>query len=182
MVHLGGCDCVSGADYHYGREPASFGLGFVHSEAFSALFQEGMELVEEAAAYLDGPGRSESRLLRSDCALAYANESMQLTSRLMQIASWLLLQRALADGDMTQHEALQEKSRLRISPLTATPQESFKELPQTFRELIGLTARLHARILHLEDLLFEMPDEPQDSDNPVAAQRWLIERAFSSAS
>ena len=75
-----------------------FGRTFVSSDAFRAMFREGMLLVEETAAYLDGGGREESRLLPRDVALAYATESMRLTTRLMQIASWLLVQRAVAEG------------------------------------------------------------------------------------
>ena len=42
-------------------DPIHFGRTFVNSDAFKALFQEGMELVEETAAYLDGAGREDSR-------------------------------------------------------------------------------------------------------------------------
>ena len=34
-------------------------------------------------------------------ALSYASESMRLTTRLMQLASWLLLQRAVAEGELS---------------------------------------------------------------------------------
>ena len=57
------------------------------SAAFKTLFREGMSLVEDTAAYLDGPGREESRSLPRAAALAYATESMRLTTRLMQVAS-----------------------------------------------------------------------------------------------
>ena len=63
------------------------------SAAFKTLFREGMSLVEDTAAYLDGPGREESRNLPRATALAYATESMRLTTRLMQVASWLLIWR-----------------------------------------------------------------------------------------
>ena len=71
---------------------------FARSELFDRTFREGMELVEETAAYLDGDGRRESKLLSRAAALAYAGESMKLTTRLMQIASWLLVQRAVQIG------------------------------------------------------------------------------------
>jgi regulator of CtrA degradation len=38
-------------------------LDFARSELFDRTFQEGMELVEETASYLDGDGRRESKLL-----------------------------------------------------------------------------------------------------------------------
>src|SRR4030042_608879 len=69
----------------------SFGAKFAQSDQFRPVFREGMALVEAAATYLDGDGRKEARKLRPPHSLAYATESMRLTTRLMQLASWLLL-------------------------------------------------------------------------------------------
>ena len=74
-----------------------------------------MALVEETAAYLDGDGREQAKNLPRAAALSYASESMRLTTRLMQIASWLLLQRAVNEGEMTQAEAATDKRRTRIA-------------------------------------------------------------------
>jgi hypothetical protein len=79
----------------------SFGERLASSQAFSNLFRDGMALVEETASYLDGPGRLESKKLDRNAALAYATESMRLTTRLMQLASWLLLHRAVKEGEMS---------------------------------------------------------------------------------
>ena len=84
-----------------GAEPVAFGRRLAGSEAFKAMFREGMALVEETAAYLDRDGRSESQRLSRAGSLGYATESMRLTTRLMQLASWLLLQRAVNEGDMS---------------------------------------------------------------------------------
>ena len=78
-----------------GLQPVSFGARLAASQNFSRLFRDGMKLVEDTAAYLDGPGRRESKLLDRAASLAYATESMRLTTRLMQLASWLLLHRAV---------------------------------------------------------------------------------------
>src|SRR5260370_24797898 len=72
----------------------SCGERLAGSQAFADLFRDGMALVEQTAAYLDGPGRQESKRLGRNAALAYATESMRLTTRLMQLASWLLLHRS----------------------------------------------------------------------------------------
>src|SRR5215216_6561637 len=85
---------------------------FARSELFERTFQEGMELVEETAGYLDGSGRQESKSLSRNAALAYASESMRLTTRLMQVASWLLVQRAVREGDMAPDAACEDRYRL----------------------------------------------------------------------
>jgi regulator of CtrA degradation len=159
-------------------DPIQFGRTFVQSEAFKALFHEGMELVEETAAYLDGPGREDSRMLPRQITLAYASESMRLTTRLMQIASWLLVQRAVAEGEITPDQAQAEKNRVRLAAQSPTSMTDFEALPLRLKDLIGLAARLHARILHLDQLISEVPARPKAPDNPVAVQQWLIQRAF----
>ncbi|WP_407666678.1 protease adaptor protein RcdA [Microvirga roseola] len=161
-------------------DPVRFGQSFVGSEAFKALFQEGMELIEETAAYLDGDGREESRQLVRQASLAYASESMRLTTRLMQIASWLLLQRAVAEGEMSPDQAQTEKNRVRLNSKDASASISdFEALPVRLRELIGLAARLHARILHLDRLITEGETAPRPAPaNPVATQLGLLQKAF----
>jgi regulator of CtrA degradation len=163
-----------------GAGPIRFGQTFVNSEAFRTLFQEGMELIEESAAYLDGPGRDDSRGMPRDTSLVYASESMRLTTRLMQIASWLLLQRAVAEGEITADQANLEKNRVRLTlPETPTTIAEFETLPERLKDLIGLAARLHARILHLEKLMSEPPAAPvATAPNPVTAQLGLLEKAF----
>ena len=132
--HEGSTRSWSAAD-----EPTAKTVSFVHrlaaSDAFKSLFKEGMTLVEEAAAYLDGPGRQESRLLRRPVALAYATESMRLTTRLMQVASWLLLQRAVNEGELTAAQALSEKHRVRLAEQDIScAAELFEELPAALRQ------------------------------------------------
>jgi regulator of CtrA degradation len=163
-----------------GIDPVRFGQSFVGSEAFKALFQEGMELIEETAAYLDGPGREESRTLPRQASLVYASESMRLTTRLMQVASWLLVQRAVAEGEISSDQAQNEKNRVRLnSSETTTSVADYEALPERLRELMGLATRLHARILHLERLISEAGTVSRPSaPNPVAAQLGLLQRAF----
>lgn len=161
-------------------DPVLFGRSFVHSEAFRVLFRDGMALVEETAAYLDGAGREESRTLARQAALTYASESMRLTTRLMQIASWLLVQRAVAEGEITPEDALREKTRVRLSrPESASPVFDQNALPERLKELIGASVRMHARILHLDGLLSEASAKADPvRESPVAAQQWLIRSAF----
>ena len=64
-------------------QPVSFSERLASSQVFADLFRDGMALVEETATYLDGPGRQQSKKLERAAALAYATESMRLTTRLM---------------------------------------------------------------------------------------------------
>ena len=88
---------------------------FAASELFDRLFKEGMALVEEAASYLDGAGRTDSRKLNRELALVYAAESMEVTTRLMQAASWLVVQRAVRERTRENLAALRDFNQTSVA-------------------------------------------------------------------
>jgi regulator of CtrA degradation len=150
---------------------------FASSELFDRTFQEGMELVEETAAYLDGSGRQDSKLLSRASALAYAGESMRLTTRLMQVASWLLVQRAVREGDMNPAEACQDRYRLAEPTEDGRPSPA-DELPSGLLQLLDRSARLYERVLHLDRRMYK--EEPAgEADHPVLSQIEKLQAAFS---
>src|SRR3954465_4517968 len=117
-------------------DTVSFGERLAASQHFSDLFREGMTLVEETASYLDGPGRQESKKLERGASLAYATESMRLTTRLMQLASWLLLHRAVKEGEMSLAQANKEKAKVKFVPGDTSDEANIKLLPEALRALI----------------------------------------------
>jgi len=143
---------------------------FARSELFERTFQEGMELVEETATYLDGAGRQESKLLSRNAALSYASESMRLTTRLMQVASWLLVQRAVREGDMEPEAACEDRYRLAAEEVGRGGHDAPEEdLPAGLLVLLDRSERLYERVRHLDRRMYvEAPDEPAPS--PVLSQ------------
>ena len=163
------------------RAPVSFGEHLAGSDAFRALFREGMDLVENAACYLDGDGRDIAKTLPRPEALAYAAESMRLTTRLMQLASWLLLQRAVNEGEMTKAQASCEKHKVKLaSQDVASSPETFEKLPSSLRDLVAQSLRLQARIIHLDGLLYVVEAAPKPATSPVARQMDQLRMAFAS--
>lgn len=159
----------------------SLGDRLATSELFKSLFREGMALVEETAAYLDGGGREEARRLSRLGALAYATESMRLTTRLMQIASWLLLQRAVNDGELSQTEAATEKRKVRLSEQqVSTGPDVFAKLPPRLVAIIERSLRLQSRILHLDRLIHPAAEKapPEKTARPLEPQLELLRAAF----
>jgi regulator of CtrA degradation len=128
---------------------------FARSELFERTFQEGMELVEETAGYLDGAGRQESKLLSRNAALSYASESMRLTTRLMQVASWLLVQRAVREGDMEPEAACEERYRLAAEEVCRGGDEAaHEEMPPGLMALLDRSERLYERVRHLDRRMY----------------------------
>ncbi len=158
-------------------EPVSFGARLAGSQAFSLLFREGMALVEETAGYLDGPGRRESKVLERTGALAYATESMRLTTRLMQLASWLLLHRAVNEGEMTLAQANKEKAKVKLSAGDHGDADMVRLLPERLRDLIERSIRLQERVRRLDSTIHSAGETAADG-NPVERQVSLLRAAF----
>src|ERR1700749_2684373 len=127
---------------------------FADSAMFDRTFDEGMALVEETARYLDGKGREEARVLPRKAAMLYAGESMRVTTRLMQAASWLLVQRAVRDGDMERADALNDRYRLGSREIClGTCAEDVSPLPEELKVLLDRSDSLYRRIARLDDIL-----------------------------
>jgi regulator of CtrA degradation len=152
---------------------------FVQSEMFGRTFSEGMSLVEETANYLDGEGRTASKNLSRDAALSYAGASMRLTTQLMQIASWLLVLRAVREGEMALAEAAEPKYRLDSSD---EPEANLagEGLPESLIGLVEETRQLYGRIRRIDAGLFPtMENKTTGAD--AAAQQAALLKAFGGA-
>ncbi len=124
---------------------------FGGSALFQRTYREGMSLVEEAATYLDGPGRDQAKDLPRTTALAYATESMRLTTRLMQVAAWLLVQKAVNEGDMSESEALAEKYELGGREIARSKRIGGADmLPDALKDLIVRSENIYRRIDRLD--------------------------------
>jgi regulator of CtrA degradation len=158
-------------------EAVSFGEKMAGSQAFTDLFRDGMALVEETAAYLDGPGRQESKQLGRSGALAYATESMRLTTRLMQLASWLLLHRAVKEGEMSLAQANKEKAKVKLSAGEHPDEQNIKLVPERLRVLIARSKALQTAIRRLDATMHAAPLRAERA-NPVERQIGLLRAAF----
>lgn len=155
----------------------------VFSDSFKPLYNEGMSLVEQAAEYLDGDGRAAAKKLTRLGATLYAAESMRLTTRLMQIASWLLLQRAANSGEMTRDQVATEKMKVRLDTASARDDApGWGELPEAFRLIVDHSLRLQALVRRMDDEIYGDQSvrraAPRTGANPVSDQISLLQTAF----
>ena len=149
-----------------------------------ALYAEALLLADEARAWFDrARGSEEARRRLSPLAsnitddplyrwsgrtdpslrVALSCESLRLTTRLMHVIAWLMLQRAVADGDAPADVSHLEHNRLGRSP--DSDADVIDRLPDEARRLIAASLRLHERVAHLEQGLLARPI----NDNPVHA-------------
>ena len=162
-----------------GAEPISFGARFANSGQFDAVYKEGMALVERTASYLDGPGRKEAKSLKPPLTLTYATESMRLTTRLLELASWLMLHRALKDGEIDSTQAASRRERVKLQPIGRPAHvKGFDELPSGLRDLVQHSFALNDRINRIDHAMASGAEAPTPQDNMVGAQMARLEAAF----
>lgn len=165
-----------------GATTVSFSERFQSSTKFEQLYNEGMALVNRTAAYLDGRGRREAKALTGGAGVLYATESMRLTTRLLDLASWLLIRRALREGEISEDEAKMKRRRVKLQAFGRPGHvNGFASLPEGLKELIEESFVLHDRICQIDRMLSsagtaDVVAEP--AANPVAQQMGMLERAF----
>ena len=96
---------------------------------------------------------------------------MRLTTRLMQLASWLLLHRAVKEGEMSLAQANKEKTKVKLAAGEPGDPETIKLLPERLRGLIDRSKKLNDQVRRLDANIYApplAPDKPQGS-NPVDA-------------
>jgi regulator of CtrA degradation len=155
-----------------------FSERLTNSAAFGTLFREGMDLVEETAAYLDGDGRNEAKALERSVSLTYATESMRLTTRLMQLASWLLLHRAVKEGEMTLTQANREKTKVKLTAADPGTEDMIAKLPQQLQDLIARSMSLQTRVRRLDTTIHSPAAERAPIGNPLVPQLNRLKAAF----
>ncbi|MFZ1150633.1 MAG: DUF1465 family protein [Xanthobacteraceae bacterium] len=158
----------------------SFSERLASSQLFVALFRDGMALVDDTASYLDGSGRLESKKLERSAGLVYATESLRLTNRLMHLASWLLLHRAVKEGEITLAQANKEKSKVSLVACAPGDAKSLALLPAKLQELIARSAKLQIEVRRLDATMHAAAAPKIATDNPVWRQFGLLKAAFES--
>ena len=152
---------------------------FAFSDKFKKLFRDGMALVEESATYLDGPGREAAKTLSKSSIVLYGTESMRLTTRLMQLASWLLLQRAANEGEMSSEQFHEEKKKVKLHTLPESNlDDAWDALPAEFTDLVRRSLTLQNRITIIDAEVYQMKMVEAEESNPVRQQLDLLSTAF----
>jgi regulator of CtrA degradation len=106
---------------------------------------------------------------------------MRLTTRLMQLASWLLLQRAVNEGEITPEAARAEKAKVKFSPSpTGRGGPGWDELPEALVGYIAEGDRLFERVQHFDRLERGdvPPPSPETETKGIAAQFSRLKAAF----
>ena len=138
------------------------------------LYLEAMTLADEARSYFDREGAADRGRLDPVARVAFSCESLRVTTRLMHVVSWLLVQKAVQAGELAPTEAESPERRLgRATDSDDAVRLAF--LPARSREIIDRSRDLYDRIARLDTQLVTMP-----ADREGGGARALLDRLRSS--
>lgn len=121
------------------------------SRILEALHRDGFALIEDAYPYMPMDASREAMMTagRSDLA----EECSRLNTRLMIMASWLLLQRSVREGDMSADDAQKELPQLAEFAAHAPTVEP-ETLPEPYRSFIVRSISLQERLTRIDAMLY----------------------------
>ncbi|ABQ66943.1 DUF1465 family protein [Rhizorhabdus wittichii] len=139
----------------------------------NSLYTEAMLLADEARGYFEHRGRDDREALDPLARVTLSCESLKVTSRLMHVLAWLLTERAIELGQMSDEEAAAAARRLG----DATPSDAISTagLPPAAIALIDASQDLYARVRRLE---VEPPVDVAPAASPALSLLDRLEKAF----
>ena len=107
-----------------------------------ALYTEAMVLADEARSYFDRDPLSGA--FPPDVSVAFSCESLKVTTRLMHSIAWLLNQKALRAGELSEDDASSDVRDLGYAP--ASDDFQMGRFPAEAQELIRASEDLYFRL------------------------------------
>lgn len=124
-------------------------------------YEDALELMSRAADYIESARADEFSELPTAAGPAYSVESTRLTTRLMQAMAWLLLHRAIRNGELPREEAEKPENRLGAKTVClGGPTRGAGLLPHAFQLLLAKSENLYRRIERLDAHLDIAPANP----------------------
>ena len=128
-------------------------------------YHDAILLVNDTVGYLETRGIVDRESLDALGRTAFAAESMRLTTRLMQVVSWFMVQRAVMNGELSKAEANEPERRLSAIDICLDDgMKGSETLPQEMQALLSRSRSLFEQVWHVEEMLLRAPGE---GESPV---------------
>ncbi len=152
--------------------------GLLDTRFLEKSYQEAMELTQAVASYLEVEN---AQLKDSDLTVGkeiyYASESMRVSTCLMQVMSWFLVQKGVAAGEITKEQAQSLKFRLGAMDICLAEVDSNKKhLPEKFVEFLKKSQDLYRQVARMDKMVYG----DNEVTNPVHELFSLIQNTDSS--
>lgn len=120
---------------------------------FGKTYSEAMSLLVEARNYLAYREPVDRARLLPVERLRLCRETMRLTARLTQIMAWLMAQRAVHAGEISQQAALSDHEALaEVEVCMDDAEAETPDMPRPLVDLLDRSRRLYVRVARLDEL------------------------------
>ena len=117
-------------------------------------YDEALALTREVRDYIAGQAPADKAALDHDTQLVASCEEMRVTARMTQVMAWLMLQRAVSDGEVERDTAAKPENRLGgQDTCLAEPAIDPEFLPDRLTDLLARSRQLYDRIQRLDLML-----------------------------
>jgi regulator of CtrA degradation len=120
-----------------------------------ALYTEAMVLADEARSYFDRDTMNGT--VAPAISVAFSCESLKVTTRLMHSIAWLLNQKALRAGELSEHDASSESRNLGYAP--ASDDLLTPHFPEDAQQIIRASEDLYYRLERINNGLRRQNDD-----------------------
>ncbi len=120
----------------------------------SRTYDEAMSLLVETRNYLSFRQSADGARIQPMDRLKLTREAFRLTSRLAQVMAWLMLRRAVINGEIADAEARRPEHRLAGHDVCLARADDLGDwLPDGMRGLLERSRALYERVARLDRLL-----------------------------
>lgn len=121
---------------------------------FGKTFEEALTLVIEARDYVAGRLAFDRETVGLERQLVVDCETLRLTSRLTHAMAWLMIQRAIHEGELTADDARDEENRLGGHDVCLFNEaETLAQLPKRLQSLMTRSHALYERVARLDEMV-----------------------------
>lgn len=122
-----------------------------------ALYTEAMILADEARSYFESGRFDEESRSDSSLSVSFSCESLKVTTRLMHCIAWLLNQKALHGGELSEAEAWNQDRSLGYAAASDGPMVEL--FPEDAQRIIIASEDLFLRLQRMSARLEQQTDE-----------------------
>ncbi|MBA3813335.1 MAG: DUF1465 family protein [Alphaproteobacteria bacterium] len=120
-------------------------------------------LLKETHDYIKWQAPSDIEYMSRDDIFKLSCEVMRVTVRITRIIGWLVLQKAILDGEFSREDNFSDKSRiLKGKSGRESPSENDFQLPQRLRELLKKSRILYEQTMRLEEISLQEPPSSEE--------------------
>jgi regulator of CtrA degradation len=144
------------------------------------LYNQATAIADESRRYFSGHSKTDRAALGAIDRVLYTAESLRISTRLMHVISWVMIRKAVANGEMSLEESLSARHRLDdIELCRGSDPRDLRKLPRSVIILSHQSLKIYQRALRLQDSLLDQLDaQGAPSQSPVANMLKDLEMAI----